>query len=288
MKRIKHWLWRIWILIAWTTVALAQEPSELLPETTASGETKTWWQVGLLEMTYQGYTEHPFYVMTGNEKFRDGGGSFNASWANVGGLSKDRHTEAEESRWGKLAHSLPPFSIEYLISLESSIISALSWTGGYTNTWLTDNTSKNVQNDPIQSTPMIHLRTHYYYIAFSFYAEDSLLPPPLRLFAGVGAMHVESTLHTAFREDGTKIPVDDLEERYDHFVADSLIGFQRAGLTLKGQQGWGLSAEFWLLDNNPVLWNPFYHSRLITTTPEAEYVGLGGHMWKITGIIDFE
>ena len=99
-------------------------------------------------LTFREGKDHVFYQMTGFRGFDGGSGARNLSvdWNYekmlLMGGDIDGH-EKVESEIEQILHSLPPFSIEYIVPFQLGFAeSAISVMGGYTQTYLTDQSGK--------------------------------------------------------------------------------------------------------------------------------------------------
>ena len=127
-------------------------------------------------LTFREGKDHVFYQMTKFKGFDGGSGARNLSidWNYekmflLGG-DEDGH-EKVESEIEQILHSLPPFSIEYIVPFQLGFAeSAVSVMGGYTQTYLTDQSGKNPQKENNSAIyPLIRLRSHYYIFGGSVY-----------------------------------------------------------------------------------------------------------------------
>ncbi|MEL0330145.1 MAG: hypothetical protein VXB74_15985, partial [Deltaproteobacteria bacterium] len=152
-------------------------------------------------LTFREGKDHVFYQMTGFRGFDGGSGARNLSidWNYekmllLGG-DEDGHEEVE-NEVEQILHSLPPFSLEYIIPLQLGFLdSAVSVMGGYTQTYLTDQSGRNPQKENNSAIyPLIRLRSHYYSFGGSVYLTGMPEPRGTDIFFGIGLMNIESTL----------------------------------------------------------------------------------------------
>ena len=219
-------------------------------------------------LTFREGKDHVFYQMTKFKGFDGGSGARNLSidWNYekmflLGG-DEDGH-EKVESQFEQILHSLPPFSLEYIVPLQSGFLdSAVSVMGGYTQTYLTDQSGKNPQKESNSAVyPLIRLRSHYYIFGGSVYLTGMPEPRGTDIFFGVGLMNVQSTLRA-----GIRVTTVDPEDWADYGLggngvtelsaSQGTVFFQRAGLAVNGENyGFNLDALF--TGDTEVIDNPY-------------------------------
>ena len=178
------------------------------------------------------------------------------------GGDEDGH-EKVESQFEQILHSLPPFSLEYIVPLQLGFLdSAVSVMGGYTQTYLTDQSGKNPQKESNSAVyPLIRLRSHYYIFGGSVYLTGMPEPRGTDIFFGVGLMNVQSTLRA-----GIRVTTVDPEDWADYGLggngvtelsaSQGTVFFQRAGLAVNGENyGFNLDALF--TGDTEVIDNPY-------------------------------
>ena len=218
-------------------------------------------------LTFREGKDHVFYQMTKFKGFDGGSGARNLSndWNYekmflLGG-DEDGH-EKVESQFEQILHSLPPFSLEYIVPLQLGFLdSAVSVMGGYTQTYLTDQSGKNPQKESNSATyPLIRLRSHYYIFGGSVYLTGMPEPRGTDIFFGVGLMNVQSTLRAGIRSS----TVVNWTNRYslggnavtELSASQGTIFYQRAGLAVNGEN-YGLSLDALFTGDTEVIDNPF-------------------------------
>ena len=219
-------------------------------------------------LTFREGKDHVFYQMTKFKGFDGGSGARNLSidWNYekmflLGG-DEDGH-EKVESQFEQILHSLPPFSLEYIVPLQLGFLdSAVSVMGGYTQTYLTDQSGKNPQKESNSAVyPLIRLRSHYYIFGGSVYLTGMPEPRGTDIFFGVGLMNVQSTLRA-----GIRVTTVDPEDWADYGLggngvtelstSQGTVFFQRAGLAVNGENyGFNLDALF--TGDTEVIDNPY-------------------------------
>ena len=220
-------------------------------------------------LTFREGKDHVFYQMTGFRGFDGGSGARNLSidWNYekmllLGG-DEDGH-EKVESQFEQILHSLPPFSLEYIVPLQLGFLdSAVSVMGGYTQTYLTDQSGKNPQKESNSAVyPLIRLRSHYYIFGGSVYLTGMPEPRGTDIFFGFGLMNIQSTLRAGIR--ATTVDPVVWANSYglggngvtELSASQGTVFFQRAGLAVNGENyGFNLDALF--TGDTEVIDNPY-------------------------------
>jgi hypothetical protein len=220
-------------------------------------------------LTFREGKDHVFYQMTKFKGFDGGSGARNLSidWNYekmllLGG-DEDGH-EKVESQFEQILHSLPPFSLEYIVPLQLGFLdSAVSVMGGYTQTYLTDQSGKNPQKESNSAVyPLIRLRSHYYIFGGSVYLTGMPEPRGTDIFFGVGLMNIQSTLRAGIR--ATTVDPVVWANSYglggngvtELSASQGTVFFQRAGLAVNGENyGFNLDALF--TGDTEVIDNPY-------------------------------
>lgn len=248
--------------------------------------TEPFFRFGFYEWTTQRFSgEHPFYLMTGNQYFKDGNTSVNSTQDNTGlFISGDEQHDQDKGLWTQIWHGLPPLSIDYVIPLNYEWFKAISFGYYNTNTWLTDQTAA-VEAPRRSAVPVIELRSHYYFFHSSLHFLQSPGPDSTEIIYGIGWAHIESTIRNGFRGHGTKI--EGLSESFidlDSTNSEKPVFFQRVAMLSNGQN-WGIGLELYLLAKTPVIENPFWKSRLIATEPLREDIHLQGLIFRLNWLV---
>jgi hypothetical protein len=179
------------------------------------------------------------------------------------GGDEDGH-EKVESQFEQILHSLPPFSLEYIVPLQLGFLdSAVSVMGGYTQTYLTDQSGKNPQKESNSAVyPLIRLRSHYYIFGGSVYLTGMPEPRGTDIFFGFGLMNIQSTLRAGIR--ATTVDPVVWANSYglggngvtELSASQGTVFFQRAGLAVNGENyGFNLDALF--TGDTEVIDNPY-------------------------------
>lgn len=222
-------------------------------------------------LTFREGKDHVFYQMTGFRGFDGGSGARNLSvdWNYekmlLMGGDVDGH-EKVESEVEQILHSLPPFSIEYIVPFQLGFAeSAVSVMGGYTQTYLTDQSGKNPQKENNSAIyPLIRLRSHYYIFGGSVYLTGMPEPRSTDIFFGIGLMRIESTLRAGIRKTallGDPVIWGDTyglggEAVSELSASQGTAFFQRAGLAVNGEN-YGFNLDFLFTGEAEVIDNPF-------------------------------
>ena len=225
-------------------------------------------------LTFREGKDHVFYQMTGFRGFDGGSGARNLSvdWNYekmlLMGGDIDGH-EKVESEIEQILHSLPPFSIEYIVPFQLGFAeSAISVMGGYTQTYLTDQSGKNPQKENNSAIyPLIRLRSHYYIFGGSVYLTGMPEPRSTDIFFGIGLMRVESTHRAGIRRAsilGDASEPEPWESRYnlggeavtELSASHGTAFFQRAGIAVNGEN-YGFNLDFLFTGDTGVIDNPY-------------------------------
>jgi len=256
-------------------LASAQQQEEQQPQNqqAQSGSLGGIYRLSFFEfstLTFREGKDHVFYQMTGFRGFDGGSGARNLSidWNYekmllLGG-DEDGHEEVE-NEVEQILHSLPPFSLEYIIPLQLGFLdSAVSVMGGYTQTYLTDQSGRNPQKENNSAIyPLIRLRSHYYIFGGSVYLTGMPEPRGTDIFFGIGLMNIESTLRAGIRRAAVYNPAvwtnkfglggDGVTELS---ASQGTVFFQRAGLAVNGEN-YGLNLDALFTGDTEVIDNPY-------------------------------
>jgi hypothetical protein len=257
--------------------AQQQEEQQQQNQQAQSGSLGGIYRLGFFEfdvLTFREGKDHVFYQMTGFRGFDGGSGARNLSvdWNYekmlLMGGDIDGH-EKVESEVEQILHSLPPFSIEYIVPFQLGFAeSAVSVMGGYTQTYLTDQSGKNPQKENNSAIyPLIRLRSHYYIFGGSVYLTGMPEPRSTDIFFGIGLMRVESTLRAGIRRAsilGDASEPEPWESRYnlggeavtELSASQGTVFFQRAGIAVNGEN-YGFNLDFLFTGDTGVIDNPY-------------------------------
>jgi|TARA_B100000809_G_scaffold74311_2_gene72084 hypothetical protein len=232
-------------------------------------------RLGFLELatyTFQQPTDHPFYQMTGNSRFKGGRGYFGLTMVDLNTIypppnsvasSADGH-DAKSSALSKIFRYLPTFSLEYIMPMPEPL-GFMSWSASYiyTNTWLTDLDGRSSSSKRLSTykTPLIRMSNHFHIATLTAYPTGQPQPNGINPYIGFGLAYVESTIRYGFRAIN---PADSEFSSVTHLstksaMAASSSGFvsmQRIGLAASGNS-YGFSLEFLFMGANGFIKNPF-------------------------------
>ena len=254
--------------------AQQQEEQQQQNQQAQSGSLGGIYRLGFFEfdvLTFREGKDHVFYQMTGFRGFDGGSGARNLSvdWNYekmlLMGGDIDGH-EKVESEVEQILHSLPPFSIEYIVPFQLGFAeSAVSVMGGYTQTYLTDQSGKNPQKENNSAIyPLIRLRSHYYIFGGSVYLTGMPEPRSTDIYFGIGLMRVESTLRAGIRKTALLGDPGTWGDTYglgggavsELSASQGTSFFQRAGIAVNGEN-YGFNLDFLFTGKAEVIDNPF-------------------------------
>lgn len=253
-------------------------------------------RLGFMEMLHQTFwteEDHPFYQMTGSNRFRGGKGysgipaldptdiSFpDGISANVNSKRRrdgDGHSNVD-SFIGKLMDWLPTFSLEYVFPTDYWVGAGFAF--HYTNIWLDDTKIRaaTTGSDPSYDTPLLRMFSRFYMASASVYPLGPPQPGGIDFFWGFGLAHVETTLHYGIRPNPEIY--NTYEEAFflqtDYQYSAALLSFQRFGLASTARN-FGFMLEFLRLYENEVIDNPFKNQTYISSAAYNEtYNDRGG------------
>ncbi len=259
------------------------------PAVFGTGTNEPFFRLGFYEWTAQRFSgNHPFYQMTGNQFFKDGNTSLNSTQDNTGlFIGGSENHEEGSSVFLKIAHGLPPFSLEYVIPTDLGLITGNSFQFYYTNTWLTDQTA-HTGAESVSDIPIIELRSHYYIFTYNLYWVVPPGPNQTEIFYGIGAVHIESTIRNGLRGHGTIFPESNLSIRdLDRSNAPQPLLVQRVGM-ITSADNFGLTFELYLIGAGKAFENPLHNERLMPTRSLSSDIELQGLILRLNwGVYSF-
>ena len=231
-------------------------------------------RLGFLELatyTFRQPTDHPFYQMTGNSRFKGGRGYFGLTMADLNTIypppnsvasSADGH-DAKSSALSKIFRYLPTFSLEYIMPMPEPL-GFMSWSAGYiyTNTWLTDLDGRSSSSKRLSTykTPLIRMSNHFHIATLTAYPTGQPQPNGINPYIGFGFGYVESTIRYGFRginpADSEFSGVSHLATKSAMSASSGFVTMQRIGLAASGDT-YGFSLEFLFMGSNGFIKNPF-------------------------------
>ena len=245
------------------------------------------WRIGFWEILHQTFnidTSHPFYQMTGTNRFKGGKGFFGATTfdfgqnnflPNISKKNNDGHGSKDgllTKLFGKipLLKGLPSFSLEYI--LPTDFIVGIGVAFAYTNIWLDDTEVRAATSgaDPDYSTPLLHLASHFYMFSTTIHPFGVPRVNDLDLFFGLGLSRVESTLRYGIHKIPTVIYDSfgiehSTQEQTELYSSSGIMTFRRLGIATGGDS-FGFMLEFLFPGKNKFLDNPFESNTVIDSS----------------------
>ena len=278
------------ILLVLAPSVFAQEETVTLP----TGGRDAVWRIGFWEVLQQTFSDddsHPFYQMTGTDRFRGGSGYFGTTFLDPGSsnLLPNVYNKNEDGHAGQdgtltklfssipLLKGLPTFSLEYIQPTDYVVGIGLSF--AYTNIWLDDKKVRaaTMGADPGYATPLIRMASHFYMFSASIHPFGVPKTDDLDIFIGLGLSMVESTLKSGIRKNPT---IDEYAANTQTQLSSSagILPFRRMGIA-SGGDSFGFMLEFLFLGNREIIDNPFASSRIIDSTIyDSTYNDRGGSL----------
>ena len=274
----------------------AQEESVTVP----TGVRDAVWRIGFWEVLQQTFSDddsHPFYQMTGTERFRAGTGFFGPTFLepgsgyllpNVKYKNEDGHA-GQDGTLTKLFSSipllkgLPTFSLEYIQPTEYVVGIGLSF--AYTNIWLDDTKVRaaTIGSDPDYATPLIRMASHYYMFSASIHPFGVPKTDDMDIFISLGLSMVESTLKSGIRENPTIIEYAATTQT-QLTSSVGILPFRRIGIA-SGGDSFGFMLEFLFTGNIKFIDNPFTSNTIIDPTIyDSTYNDRGGALPSKVGM----
>ena len=252
---------------------------------TAVSSGGTVFRLGMWEMLHQTFwteEDHPYYQMTGSNRFRGGKGyqgvpSFDVTdvyfpdglSANVNEkryFDGDGHSQVDSSV-GKLMDKLPTFSLEYIVPTDYLVAAGVSF--HYTSIWLNDTKIRAATTgpDPSWDTPLLRTFTRFFFLTGNLYLNGPPRPGEVDYFWGMGIGRVESTYRWGIRSNPEIIydyPNESLNDQSEFkFSSGYLFPVQRFGLASAGEN-FGFMLEFFRIPEDLVYDNPFRDQTFIS------------------------
>ena len=265
-------------------ILLVLTPAIFAQEETVTAQTDgrdAVWRIGFWEVLQQTFSDddsHPFYQMTGTDRFRAGNGYFGATFLEPGSsaLLPNVDYKNEDSQAGRdgtltklfssipLLKGLPTFSLEYIKPTDYVVGIGLSF--AYTNIWLDDKKVRaaTMGSDPSYATPLLRMASHYYMFSASIHPFGVPKTDDLDIFIGLGLSMVETTIKSGIRENPT---ISEYASTTQTQLTGSvgILPFRRIGLA-SGGDSFGFMLEFLLTGNSKIIDNPFASDTIIDST----------------------
>ena len=275
----------LFLLFVYSTYA--QEDTDLQTE-----GSNVAWRVGFWEILHQTFssdTSHPFYQMTGTNRFKGGKGFFgmttldpgkNGFIPNIDKKNDDGHS-SKDGFLTKILSSIPilkgipPFSLEYILPTDYVVGNGLAF--AYTNIWLDDTEVRAATSgaDPDYATPLLRMASHFYMFSASLHPFGVPRSDDLDIFFGFGMSRVESTLRYGIRENPTILKYASVTKT-ELSSSSGTMPFRRMGIA-SGGDSFGFLLEFLFTGKNEFIENPFASNTIIDSSIyESTYNDRGG------------
>ena len=265
-----------------------------------AGGSNTVWRIGFLEIIHQTFSSddlHPFYQMTGTNRFKGGKGFFgqtvldpekNDLIPNISNKNADEHGSKDGFLTKlfsniPLLKGLPPFSLEYILPTGYDVGIGLAF--AYTNIWLDDTKVRATTQgaDDSYATPLLRMASHFYMFSASLHPFGVPRPDDLDIFLGFGLSRVESTLRYGIRDNPT-IKEYASVTKTELSGSSGMMPFRRMGVA-SGGDSFGFILEFLLPGINEIIDNPFATNTIIDSTVyDSTYNDRGGALPSKVGM----
>ncbi len=284
-------------------VLLLLAPNISAQEETAAVQTgagSAVWRIAFWEILHQTFSSdnsHPFYQMTGSNRFSGGKGFFGPTTLdpgkdslipNINYKNKDGHG-GEDGFLTKLFSNipllkgLPTFSLEYILPTDYTVGIGLSF--AYTNIWMDDLTVRAATSgaDPDYATPLLRMASHFYMFSAAIHPFGVPKSDDLDIFFGLGLSRVESTVKHGIRTNPT-IPEYASTTQTKLSGSSGMLPFRRLGIA-SGGDSFGFMMEFIFPANNEFIDNPFSTNKIIDSTVyDSTYNDRGGELPAKVGL----
>lgn len=246
-----------------------------------TGGSDVVWRIGfweVLQQTFINDDSHPFYQMTGTNRFRAGKGFFGPTFLDPGGGNLlpniyNKNVDGHSSQDGMLTKifsnipllkGLPTFSLEYIQPTDYLVGIGLSF--AYTNIWMKDEKVRAATTgaDPDYATPLLRMASHFYMFSASIHPFGVPKTDDIDVFMGFGISRVETTLRYGIRQNPTI-------SEYASVTQTELSGstgnlpFRRMGIA-SGGDSFGFMLEFLFPGKTEIIDNPFASNTIIDST----------------------
>ena len=264
-----------------------------------TGGSNAAWRIGFWEILHQTFSSddlHPFYQMTGTNRFKGGKGFFGQTTLDPGknNLIPNIYNKNDDGHGSKdgfltklfsnipLLKGLPPFSLEYILPTGYDVGIGLAF--AYTNIWLDDTKVRAATSgaDPDYSTPLLRMASHFYMFSASIHPFGVPKTDDMDIFVGFGLSSVESTLKYGIRADPT---VNNLLVTQTQLSGSTgTLPFRRMGIA-SGGESFGFMLEFIFPGKREIIDNPFAYNTIIDSTVyDSTYNDRGGTLPSKVGI----
>jgi len=245
------------------------------------GKKEAVWRLGFWEVLHQTFSDdlsHPFYEMTGTNRFKAGKGFFGTTFVDIGGGNilpnvYEKNQDGHISEDGFLTkifskvpviNGIPTFSLEYI--LPTDFFAGIGLCIAYTNIWLEDETARAATSggDPNYATPLIRMASHFYMLSAAIHPFGVPRTDDFDIFLGVGIARVESTLRYGIRANPN---ISDYASTTKTEINGSVgsLPFRRMGISTGGES-FGFLLEFLFTGKDEIIDNPFFSDTVIDAT----------------------
>ena len=263
-------------LLLFVSGASAQEETAAA----STGGKNAVWRIGFWEILHQTFSNddtHPFYLMTGTNRFKGGSGFFGSTTFVVGktDLNPNVHHKNEDGHSDKdgfltklfsnipFLKALPTFSLEYIIPTNYFV--GIGLTFAYTNIWLDDEKAKSatIGADPSYATPLLRLASHFYMFSASIHPFGVPKTEDMDFFMGLGVSRVESTMKYGIRAIPKIVGAEVTQTKLSG--STGTMPFRRMGIA-SGGDSFGFMLEILFLGKSEFIDNPFATDTIIDST----------------------
>jgi hypothetical protein len=284
-------------------ILLLLVPGTYAQEETAvqTGGSNAAWRIGFWEILHQTFSSddlHPFYQMTGTNRFKGGKGFFGPTSLDLGKNNlipniSNKNDDEHGSKDGiltklfsniPLLKGLPTFSLEYILPTDYEVGIGLAF--AYTNIWLDDTKVRAATSgpDPAYATPLLRMASHFYMFSASLHPFGVPRPDDLDIFLGFGLSRVESTLRYGIRNDPTSAEYATVLTKSELSGSSGTMPFRRMGI-VSGGDSFGFMLEFLFSGKNEIIDNPFATNTIIDSTLyDSTYNDRGGALPSKVGM----
>ena len=266
-----------------------------------TGGSNAAWRIGFWEILHQTFSSddlHPFYQMTGTNRFKGGKGFFglttldpekNNLIPNIYNKNDDEHGSKDGFLTKlfsniPLLKGLPSFSLEYILPTDYDVGIGLAF--AYTNIWLDDTKVRAATSgaDPAYATPLLRMASHFYMFSASLHPFGVPRPDDLDIFLGFGLSRVESTLRYGIRNNPTSAEYATVLTKSEISGSSGTMPFRRMGIA-SGGDSFGFMLEFLFPGKNEIIDNPFATNTIIDSTLyDSTYNDRGGALPSKVGM----
>ena len=266
----------------------------------AEVQKETAWRIGFWEVLHQTFSDdesHPFYQMTGTNRFRAGKGFFGTTFIDIDGGNilpnvYEKHQDGHDVKDGFITNILnkvpiikgiPTFSLEYILSTDYFVGIGLSF--AYTNIWLNDENARAATSggDPSYATPLLRMASHFFMFSAAIHPFGVPKTDEMDIFIGFGLARVETTLRYGIRANPNISDYASITKT-EFAGSTGTVPFRRMGIATGGES-FGFMLEFLFTGKNEIIENPFSSNTIIDSSIyDVTYNDRGGVLPSKVGI----